>query len=211
MQLTSFYLRDSRILSNVPDKLSGSKNIKKNETKAAIDFMRNKSNARIYAFQFLYHLQCDGFITDQDIPFSDPLKRREYLEEYIGYFNSTLEDEEAPSEKCLQLALELINGVLAEHEQLKSTVEKFSGKWTLDKINKIDLTILLLASYELIFYKKTPLKVVIDEAIKLAKSFSEKSSYSFINGVLDSMAKSSLRDQTNGIGCSDGGQYGRDK
>ncbi|MBF0312437.1 MAG: transcription antitermination factor NusB [Oligoflexia bacterium] len=154
--------------------------------------MRQKSNARIYAFQFLYHLQCDGLIEGQEIPFNaTPDKRKAYLEEYLSYFNTAIEDEEAPSEKCLRLALELIDGVLAQHAVLEKMVEKYTGKWSIDKINKIDLTILLLATYELNFYKETPAKVVIDEAIKLAKSFSEKSSYSFINGVLDSMSKAS--------------------
>jgi len=60
--------------------------------------------------------------------------------------------------------------------------------WPVDKLNKIDLAILRLAIYEL-ERKKTPPKVIIDEAVELAKEFGGENSPSFINGVLGTIYK----------------------
>lgn len=63
-------------------------------------------------------------------------------------------------------------------------------QWPLSKINPLDLAILRLAVYELVIDKTTPLKVIIDEAIEIAKSFGSESSPAFINGVLGHVVKS---------------------
>lgn len=60
--------------------------------------------------------------------------------------------------------------------------------WPIDKLNKIDLAILRLAIYEL-YQKETPPKVVIDEAVELAKEFGSENSPSFVNGVLGTVLK----------------------
>lgn len=73
--------------------------------------------------------------------------------------------------------------------QIDEIVQKNAPKWPIDKINKIDLAILRYAFWELIFNKKTPFKVIIDEAIELAKEFGTESSPSFINGVIGSAIK----------------------
>lgn len=57
-------------------------------------------------------------------------------------------------------------------------------QWPIEKIAKIDLAILRLAVYELVFVKKEPPRVIIDEAVELAKSFGADQSSSFVNGVL---------------------------
>jgi transcription antitermination protein NusB len=62
-------------------------------------------------------------------------------------------------------------------------------EWPIDKIAKIDLAILRLAAHELIISKSQPPKVVIDEAIELAKSFGNENSSKFINGVLGTILK----------------------
>jgi transcription antitermination factor NusB len=67
-------------------------------------------------------------------------------------------------------------------------------KWPLDKINKIDLAILRNAVWELTFQPQTPHKVIIDEAIEIAKEYGNDSSSSFVNGVLGSILKE-LEDQ----------------
>ena len=61
-------------------------------------------------------------------------------------------------------------------------------KWTIDRISKIDLAILKIAIYELVF-TKLPYKVVINEAVELAKKYGEDSSKSFVNGILASIVK----------------------
>ncbi len=62
-------------------------------------------------------------------------------------------------------------------------------EWPLPKISKMDLAILRLASYELMIEKKEPPKVVIDEAIELAKAYGNDSSAKFVNGVLGTILK----------------------
>lgn len=62
-------------------------------------------------------------------------------------------------------------------------------EWPIDRINKIDLSVLRLAAYELIIQKSEPPKVIIDEAVELAKEFGSENSGSFINGVLGDVWK----------------------
>jgi N utilization substance protein B len=62
-------------------------------------------------------------------------------------------------------------------------------EWPIDKIAKIDLAILRLAAYELLVSKSEPPKVVIDEAIELAKAYGNENSSKFVNGVLGTILK----------------------
>ena len=76
-------------------------------------------------------------------------------------------------------------------KQIATVDEKISASapaWPLDKLNKIDLAILRLSVYEM-GNTKTPPKVIIDEAIELAKEFGSEASPSFINGVLGTIIK----------------------
>ena len=70
-----------------------------------------------------------------------------------------------------------------ETEKLNKIIVDSAPTWPIDKINKIDLAVLHLSIYELL-YEETPPKVIIDEAVELAKEFGSESSGSFINGVL---------------------------
>lgn len=72
---------------------------------------------------------------------------------------------------------------------LDSNIQKSAPEWPIDKIAKIDLAILRLATYELVIEKKEPPKVVIDEAVELAKSFGNEKSAQFVNGVLGTILK----------------------
>ncbi len=62
-------------------------------------------------------------------------------------------------------------------------------EWPLERINKIDLVILRLAVYELLIQKNEPPKVIIDEAVELAKEFGSENSAPFVNGVLGTIFK----------------------
>jgi transcription antitermination protein NusB len=64
-------------------------------------------------------------------------------------------------------------------------------EWPIEKLNKVDLAILRLSIFELNYLKKSPQKVIIDEAIELAKSFGTEKTPKFINGVLGSIVKTS--------------------
>lgn len=74
--------------------------------------------------------------------------------------------------------------ILEKKEQIDQAIEKAAPEFPIAKINKVDLAILRLAVYELLIDKKEPPKVIIDEAIELAKEFGGEASPSFINGAL---------------------------
>ncbi|MBI2051954.1 transcription antitermination factor NusB [Candidatus Roizmanbacteria bacterium] len=77
-------------------------------------------------------------------------------------------------------------------KMIDETIQKYAPRYPLIKIAKIDLTVLRLSVYELLFERKNPPKVVIDEAVVLAKEFGTEKSYAFINGVLGSILKSGV-------------------
>lgn len=79
-----------------------------------------------------------------------------------------------------------ISKVTKSLEKIDQTIEKAAPLWPKDKINRIDLAILRLAVYELLL-KSTPEKVVVDEAVELAKEYGSEKSPSFVNGVLGSI------------------------
>lgn len=68
-------------------------------------------------------------------------------------------------------------------------IAKAAPEWPLDRINPTDLAILRLAIWELVIDKTTPLRVIIDESIELAKEFGSDNSPAFVNGVLGSLTK----------------------
>jgi len=74
--------------------------------------------------------------------------------------------------------------VIKKLDKIDQIINDSAPKWPLEKINKTDLAILRLAIYELLFDKKIPDKVSIDEAIELAKEFGSESSPGFVNGAL---------------------------
>ncbi len=79
--------------------------------------------------------------------------------------------------------------VIEKLPEIDSQIEKAAPEYPIDKINKIDLAVLRLAIYELQFEKSTPPKVILDEAIELAKEFGGDTSPSFINGALGKILK----------------------
>ncbi|OGM28426.1 transcription antitermination factor NusB [Candidatus Woesebacteria bacterium RIFCSPLOWO2_01_FULL_39_61] len=78
--------------------------------------------------------------------------------------------------------------ILKMKDFLDDKIKKAAPAWPVDKLNRIDLAILRLAVYELT-QSKTPPKVIIDEAVELAKEFGAESSPSFVNGVLGTIFK----------------------
>lgn len=82
----------------------------------------------------------------------------------------------------------IVQGVAQHKEELTKTIELQAVEWPADKISKVDLAILLISIYELIYSPELSEKVVIDEAVELAKEFGNDSSKKFTNGVLGSVA-----------------------
>ncbi len=83
---------------------------------------------------------------------------------------------------------QLTSLIVSSKDELDSRIAQSAPAWPIDKINRIDLSILRLATYE-ITHSDTPAKVIIDEAVELAKEFGGNSSPSFVNGVLGSIVK----------------------
>lgn len=83
---------------------------------------------------------------------------------------------------------EMVQKILKQKDKIDKLIEDAAPEWPIDKLNKIDLAVLRLAVYEL-ENEDTPPKVVIDEAVELAKEFGSESSSSFINGVLGTIYK----------------------
>lgn len=83
-----------------------------------------------------------------------------------------------------RLKSEVTKKILENSDQIETIITASAPEWPINQINKIDLAILKLAIYELLFDKPTPYKVVVDEAVELAKKYGSDSSAAFINGVL---------------------------
>ena len=83
---------------------------------------------------------------------------------------------------------ELVKKILSKKKEIDADIQKAAPTWPTDKLNKIDLAILRLAVYELKLGEAPP-KVVIDEAVELAKEFGADASSSFVNGVLGTIYK----------------------
>ena len=111
---------------------------------------------------------------------SDPrhLKRRKIVRKLFSYSftNKPMEDTE-------------IDEILPHLKSIDDYIRLAAPEWPIEKINRIDLAILRLAVYELKIVKKEPPKVIIDEAVELAKEFGSEASSSFINGTLGTLLK----------------------
>ena len=79
---------------------------------------------------------------------------------------------------------DIVQGVMAKTEEVVEKIRKYLKGWTMDRISKTDLAILRLAIYEITYRDDIPYKVSVNEAVELAKTFSDSTSSSFINGVL---------------------------
>lgn len=78
-------------------------------------------------------------------------------------------------------------------KEINPLIEKYAPTWPLDTVSTLDLSILRLAIYELLFQKtKTPYKVAIDEAVELGKEFGSDTTSAFVNGVLGSIVEKEL-------------------
>ncbi len=101
-------------------------------------------------------------------------------------FQQRLEETPLP-ENLARFAHTLAFGVLENLPALDALIQRYAPEWPLDEIASIDRNLLRLAVWELKNHPQTPPKVVINEAVELAKQFGSESSPRFINGVLGSL------------------------
>lgn len=129
----------------------------------------NRSAIRERAFKLIYSLE---------------IQNQEKLPEQIDLY---LESNGIENKKAQEYIKDAVLGIEKNKEEILKDIEKnLKTGWKLDRISKIDLSILELAIYE-IKYKEIPFKVAINEAVELAKKYGENSSGKFVNGVLASI------------------------
>lgn len=83
----------------------------------------------------------------------------------------------------------ILKGIEEKKEELDELISSLLQKWKIERISKVNLTILRLAIYEIKYVDDVPGKVAVNEALELAKIYSDEKSISFINGVLDKVLK----------------------
>jgi len=92
------------------------------------------------------------------------------------------------SEEVARFSRELVLGVIKNREQLDRNIRDFAPAWPLEQISLIDRNILRLAIFEILHDNKIPVKVAINEAVELAKTYGSDNSSRFVNGVLGSVS-----------------------
>lgn len=83
----------------------------------------------------------------------------------------------------------VLKGIESKKDTIDSEIEKHLINWELERLSKVDLAILRICTYEILFEEDIPFEVSINEGIELAKKYSSEDAGSFINGVLDSIKK----------------------
>jgi len=96
--------------------------------------------------------------------------------------------EEEISEENAAFARELVSGVTQNKEKIDRNIQNFAPAWPVEQIPVVDRNILRLAIFEILLDNKVPVKVAINEAVELAKTFGSDSSSKFVNGVLGSVS-----------------------
>jgi len=133
--------------------------INQNEEKEEICPMMKRHEAREKAMQTLFQLD------------STEMSPEEAMTHIVG-------EEQDP------FYAQLVNGTFENRSEIDESLRTKLEKWTLDRLPKVERTVLRMAVYELQYMEETPAKVVLNEAIELCKTFGDENSGRFVNGVL---------------------------
>ncbi len=98
-------------------------------------------------------------------------------------------EEENLTENDTVYVNEVINGVYSKIEEIDELIEKHAKGWKINRISKVDLSILRLSIYEVCYREDIPFNVSINEAVELAKKYSTEDAGSFVNGILGKVSK----------------------
>ncbi len=96
--------------------------------------------------------------------------------------------EEELSEENADFTHELVSGVIQNKKKIDENIQSFAPAWPIEQIPVVDRNILRLAIFEILFDNQVPVKVAINEAVELAKTFGSDNSSKFVNGVLGSVS-----------------------
>jgi N utilization substance protein B len=130
-----------------------------------------RHRVRIVVLQALFEVD----LTDHD--------PREVLQRHL--------EERSLPEPAIEFCWQLLDGVLEHCAEIDGLITRAAPNWPLDQMSRIDINILRIAVFELLFSRDAhiPAKAAINEAVELAKSFGSDSSRRFVNGVLGTLAK----------------------
>ena len=96
----------------------------------------------------------------------------------------------------VDLSKTLLEGYKKHNSEVDKIIMVAAPEWPIEKINAVDLAVLRIAVFELLFLKEVPPKVAIDEAVEVAKQFGGENSHRFVNGVLGTIYRQSPRYET---------------
>lgn len=95
----------------------------------------------------------------------------------------------SPSGDDLSYIQDVVEGVREHQDSLDESISPYLNNWTLERLSRVDLSILRLATYEIVFRKDVPAAVAINEAVELSHRYSTDEAGGFINGVLGSLLR----------------------
>lgn len=142
----------------------------------------NRHLGRIIALQTLYEQEFRRDCGDTDFKLDDVLGRN------IARYHDTVEDRD--------FIRELVHGVSDKSSEIDAVLQPAAPKWPITEIARMDRIVLRLSAYELLHTTAVPPKVVINEAVELAKAFGGENSSKFINGVLGTLHKQQYPDSS---------------
>ena len=128
--------------------------------------MRKRTQAREFALQLLYQQEINPAPLDQ------------VLQTFWKEHTEAVEDIRSYTER-------LVRGTLERVDELDKMIGRYTDNWKLHRMAAVDRNILRFATYEIIYLEDIPTKVAINEAVNIAKKFSQPDSGKFVNGVLD--------------------------
>ena len=137
----------------------------------------DRRRGRECAVQVLYQLDVTGFAMAAETALD-------------LYFASDFEPERGrPTQDAVEFAHQLVTGTAAQLTALDAAITKAAQHWRVERMARVDRNILRLAAWELLFGADAPPRVVLNEAIELAKQFGTEESGAFVNGILDRIAQ----------------------
>lgn len=121
------------------------------------------------------------------LPLATPLARVTREEASVA-LHAFFDHFDAP-ERTHMFCEELVSGVVEHLTQLDALLGEHSPRWRVERMAAVDRNALRLAAYELLYAADVPVKVILDEAIDIASRYGSEQSGAFVNGILDSLAK----------------------
>ncbi len=127
------------------------------------------------------------------------LYERDIAGEYHSESFKNLSEEFQLDENVEEYVKEILFSMDAEQGKIDDYIRKYAKGWSLERMARVDLAIIRLALYELLFMDDIPISVSINEAVELAKKYGNEKSSSFINGILGNFIRSeSIKTRING-------------